>query len=585
MAEFNANDRIIRTLEDSKEQIKEMIGEINAICQERQIRKLLSKKDRDGIKEWAKLLEKAMDERLTVVVAGDFKRGKSSLINALVGKETATVNVSPETVTINKITYREEPGAEAVLVNGKRLRLFENELSREKLEQVMKDSPAEIDYIEIFRDNPFLQHITLVDTPGLGDGSHSYDKQVTDYLIHADIIIYVVSAMSPLSAEEQAFLNATVIPQNLAKMFLVVNMSDTLDCKEDVERVKNEIVKRTMAFNYNASVFAISALDEFCRKNDKRRPNKELADYLEQNYAAFEDALLDDCILQKNLIKTEHLVSLEKRAVADIRARVKKIQDVVALDTQKLEDMEQQLQEEQINLGGKIEKAQAFISAEVDEMKMEGRVWMHDYLERMRKEISALQNVSSGLELQRYLQFYISDKIKEGFQACIQAHAEQLKVMLEKQMETLVDDMALSSDTSVRAVYVGLADISWTNVDTAAFFINRYVSALGTVGYAIAGFLKQKKVEKSQKDLITPLLDEFDQIIKNVDEQVDEIYASYKKTAKEKVEESYRKYMEEALGNVAHAKQMRENQELQAEEMAECLEFVENALEKMEAMI
>ena len=41
MAEFVANERLIKNFEDSKMQIKEMIGEINAICQERQMRKLL----------------------------------------------------------------------------------------------------------------------------------------------------------------------------------------------------------------------------------------------------------------------------------------------------------------------------------------------------------------------------------------------------------------------------------------------------------------------------------------------------------------------------------------------------------------
>lgn len=585
MAEFVANERLIQNFEDSKIQIKEMIGEINAICQERQMRKLLSEKDMEGIKTWARTMEKALDEKLTVVIAGDFKRGKSSLINAIVGKETATVNVSPETVTINRITYREEPGAEAILASGKRLRLFEDELTRDKLEQIMENSPAPIEYIEIYRDNPFLKHITLVDTPGLSDGSHSYDEQVKDYLIHADIVIYVVSALSPLSADEQAFLNAAVIPQNLKKLFLVINMADTLDSKEDIERVKEEIVKRTMAFDHNASVFMISALDEFCRKNNKRRPNPFLAEYLEQNYEAFEEALLTDCILQKNLIKAGHLSSLEKQMIADIRARVNKIRDMASLDTQKLEEMELQLQEEQLNLGDKIEKAQKSVAVQIDEMRTEGRVWMHEYMERMRKEIETLQNVSNGTELQRYLQFYISDKIKEGFQACMHVHADKLKNVLEEKMASLADEMAVSTDVTLRNVYVGLADISWSKVDTAAYFINRYVSALGTVGYAIAGFIKQNKMAKSQKDIITPLLDDFDKIIQSVDEQVEEIYVSYKQTAREKIEESYRKYMEEALANVSHTKQIHEDKKMQEEELKQCLEFVDGALEKMEAMI
>jgi GTPase SAR1 family protein len=55
---------------------------------------------------------------LSLAVVGDFKRGKSTLINALVGSEVVTTNVTPETVTINYIEHGTENKIEAVLEDG-----------------------------------------------------------------------------------------------------------------------------------------------------------------------------------------------------------------------------------------------------------------------------------------------------------------------------------------------------------------------------------------------------------------------------------------------------------------------------------
>lgn len=54
----------------------------------------------------------------TLVVIGDFKRGKSTLINALLGTEVVTTDISPETVTINQIHYGPELKIEVCLTDG-----------------------------------------------------------------------------------------------------------------------------------------------------------------------------------------------------------------------------------------------------------------------------------------------------------------------------------------------------------------------------------------------------------------------------------------------------------------------------------
>ena len=68
----------------------------------------------------------------TVVVLGEFKRGKSTLVNALLGTSLLPMNVLPETATINAIMYEEKPRLCVVQRDGTQV---QGEVSREFLQQ------------------------------------------------------------------------------------------------------------------------------------------------------------------------------------------------------------------------------------------------------------------------------------------------------------------------------------------------------------------------------------------------------------------------------------------------------------------
>ena len=155
--------------------------------------------------DWEALIEKKSEEPFTLVILGEFKRGKSTIINALLGKELAPINVTPETYTINEISFGHTQYVEAILENGMRVPLSLEDITREKLEQRMKLFPAKISYVQIKDNAPILKEIRIVDTPGLSD-LESLDKQVMDYIVNADAIMYAASCLLPFSESEQLFL-------------------------------------------------------------------------------------------------------------------------------------------------------------------------------------------------------------------------------------------------------------------------------------------------------------------------------------------------------------------------------------------
>lgn len=151
-------------------------------------------------------IQKRLNQEFSLVVAGEFKRGKSTFINALLKTDVVTTNITPETVTINEIEYGSELKINACLTDGGMIELEHEELHAEKLKLILAQYPNQISHLNIETPVEYLQGLRLVDTPGTGDILKRFDSQIHTYLSQADMVLWVISALSPLSESEQAFL-------------------------------------------------------------------------------------------------------------------------------------------------------------------------------------------------------------------------------------------------------------------------------------------------------------------------------------------------------------------------------------------
>jgi len=123
-----------------------------------------------------------VDQPCVVAVVGLVKAGKSTFVNALLGADLATVGTVETTATINHFRHG-QPAIYCIWRGGQREQVnldFVNSLQGNDLETLRRADG--IDHLEYYLDEPYLQEVILVDTPGIGSVIDEHQNRVADYI-------------------------------------------------------------------------------------------------------------------------------------------------------------------------------------------------------------------------------------------------------------------------------------------------------------------------------------------------------------------------------------------------------------------
>lgn len=163
--------------------------------------------DEDLELELSDLQQKLANEKLYVVVVGLFKRGKSTLINALLEKSILPVGVTPVTALITLIEYASESKAEINFKNRQTKCVTPDEVSGFITEEENPDNVKDVELVRIYTNAPILQFASLIDTPGLGS-AYEHNTQTTLSFIHKiDAALFLLSTDYPVSKVDLELLN------------------------------------------------------------------------------------------------------------------------------------------------------------------------------------------------------------------------------------------------------------------------------------------------------------------------------------------------------------------------------------------
>ena len=184
---------------------------------------------------------------IDVAILGQFKAGKSSFVNSLIGQNVLPVGVIPVTTVISRLQFGEQERATVSFFDGTRKEIPIAELDEYTAEAKNPSNQKSVEMVDI--ELPALADyagLRLVDTPGLGSVFKAHMEVSANWLPEVGAAVLAVSADRPLSENDLQLIRE--LTQYTPRIILLLTKADLLSPSQQDEVVKffEDTVKREL---------------------------------------------------------------------------------------------------------------------------------------------------------------------------------------------------------------------------------------------------------------------------------------------------------------------------------------------------
>ncbi|MHB8262330.1 MAG: dynamin family protein [Acidimicrobiales bacterium] len=173
-----------------------------------------------------------------ISIIGEFKRGKSTFVNALLGSQVLPTGAVPLTATSVEVAYGEQ-GAVVVYEDGAVREIAVSDLESYVTEHGNPNNEKHVSRVEVTWPADLLEPgIVLVDTPGIASINAHNDAAAHQAILDTDGAVVVLSADAPLSQHEKDLL--LVLQGREKATYYVVNKIDHLG-SNDLSQVRSYV--------------------------------------------------------------------------------------------------------------------------------------------------------------------------------------------------------------------------------------------------------------------------------------------------------------------------------------------------------
>lgn len=222
------------------------------------------------------LAARVAEGRFFLACIGQFKRGKSTLINALIGEPVLPSGFIPVTTVPTIVRFGSERAARVRRESGEWQAIPLADLGLYVSEEHNPENTAGIAGVEVFVPSLLLKDgMCLVDTPGLGSVFAGNTASTQDFLPRIDAGLVVIGADPPLAGEELKLVEA--VGRQVRELILVLNKADrTTEAERTaaVDFARKQLEKRL--HREAGAVFEVSALERLEGRGPERDWNKLL---------------------------------------------------------------------------------------------------------------------------------------------------------------------------------------------------------------------------------------------------------------------------------------------------------------------
>ena len=221
--------------------------------------------------------ERVSEGRFYVACIGQFKRGKSSVLNALVGDSVLPTGVVPVTAVPTIIRYGRHATARVRFGAGEWTDIPVKTVDAYASEEKNPENAKHVAALEIFVPSPLLATgMCFVDTPGLGSVFTGNTAATQAFIPHIDAALVVIGADPPLAGEELLLVEA--VARRVQDLIIALNKADrTTDAERSAAMA---FARRQLERRLQHSVepfFEISAVEQLEHRGTGREWGKLVA--------------------------------------------------------------------------------------------------------------------------------------------------------------------------------------------------------------------------------------------------------------------------------------------------------------------
>ena len=399
--------------------------------------------------------EKLEKRCFAVGILGEFKRGKSSLINSLLCTEIIPVDILPCTATMNRVTYDMEPHAQLRMQGGTVKSIGLDELT-DYVTMLDAEGAARAENIDeaiVYYPCKFCQNgVDIVDTPGLNDNDRM--TKITEEIIpKLDAVIMVMVPDSPLSQSEADFICQKLMTSDLGRMIFVVNKIDTVSEKNRArvvnvikERIQQKVLQKVEEIHGEASeeykdaqkmlggiqIFPLSAVEAL---EGKLSGNQSLID--KSGTAAFEQGLTHMLTEDRGALELYIPLNVITESMREMTKLIEFRKNALTLDSTEFKNNQQEILEqihnhrnEKENEKKQLKQSEANVQEELESQISDYYPQLKTELKQCVREISFDPKTVSTKKGQIAARDVINDTIETQMKGSISRLTEKLELKL-----------------------------------------------------------------------------------------------------------------------------------------------------------
>jgi tRNA U34 5-carboxymethylaminomethyl modifying GTPase MnmE/TrmE len=411
----------------------------------------LSGQELNGSRRLQELREKLIHQQFNLVVMGQFKRGKSTFINALLGSEIVPTAIVPLTSIVTLLCFGPQPKAVVHFLDGRREETALDEIRRFVTEKENPRNQLNVKEVEVFYPCAHLKDgVRIIDTPGVGSVFSHNTELAYAYLPNVDAGIFVVTADPPLSASEHRFLRE--VRGYVNNLFFVLNKIDIVGEKDLEEALSftTEILQEDL--KHSVKVWPISA-----RLALEGRLNADSDKLNRSGLPPFEDHLRQFLHKEKGKAFLQAMTASLMRYVSDESMAWKLEQEAAKLGIEELRSKiakfeefvrqtEKERDEHRFILTGQIRKMHEGLDRDLEALKRERVIPLLTVIENHFRSKS--QSSSDGRGIESELEELLYQEILDTFSV----FRDQAARKLSDSLETIYMDLAERTNRTILGI-------------------------------------------------------------------------------------------------------------------------------------